>query len=430
MYAKLVFPDATENTQIARDIARAIVNSTGAGGSTVGALEFVDAGSSTIDDTVAANWTLAGGESIPTGATVVQDLRYHLQQAHENGTTKTVALGVHVFDSGDTSFTKANNTSGYNCVTVTPVLDYGQSYVAYPSHPSESASPSTSVNAYFGVSATLGKATVHVIARDKTIAIIGDRKGYLPSFNYNMVTEPVDTYETREGRNRPGQIMMVGARTRTATYGAIAVSGRSLVEGGTSTQAFSTAYNNPYQSMATDLFYDYENSEEIRLSGWCNKTFINTNADPSNSDPGSQAACYAVFRDPAQATGYNPTWQYDAVGTLIKPESFFFSRQSSSWAYSNHVLSQTPVSHFLDPNVQALGPKDLTGTDVIKMFPVAFNAGNGGNLFDVTTNSGFYVCSDNGGREDRIINDGTDDYLLCPLTSTSGDSGAIAIRTI
>ena len=127
MYAKLKFDSSTDFTKICRDIVRCIVNSDGAGGSTVAALEFVDASNSVIDDTVASNWSLAAGQTLGTGNSNVDlDKFMYLQQTHGNGTTKTIAIGTNYKD-GTGVFTKANDVT-YSGVCMWPVSDYGESY--------------------------------------------------------------------------------------------------------------------------------------------------------------------------------------------------------------------------------------------------------------------------------------------------------------
>lgn len=426
MYAKLVFPGGTENTQIARDITRAIVNSTGAGGSTVGALEFADAGLSTIDDTVAAGWTLAGGESIPSGASVDQDKRFHLQQAHANTSTKTVALGVHTFNPSD-GLTTANNASGYNAVRLTPVLDYGQSYVAYPFHPAQTQTASTTMTPWFGVSASLGQCTVHVIAKDKVLMIAGDKKGYDANRNFQLVMESNDTYETREGRNRPGQVWVAGAMSYGRGYSTSSLSTKPTVVDFTSTNLAGSAYPNSLMMMFCDALYSYQSDAEIRVGGVFKDSWISTGSTPSSADPGNQAGSWYIERDTGQADGYATAYNYDTVGSPA-PESWFFPAQSSNWAYGYHALCIDPTSHIHDTGFSARGLKDNTGNPMSLLKPMICQVGDSGHLTDFTTGAGMYLCSNTLGTEYRIINDGTDDYLTLPVSDTAGNSGAFSIK--
>ena len=428
MYAKLVFPAETENTQVARDITRAIVNSTGAGGSTVGALEFVDAGKSTIDDTVAANWTLAAGDSIPTGATVEQDKRFHLQQAHANGETKTVAIGMHIFNPA-VGFTVANDTTGYNSVRLSPVMDFGQSYVAYACHPATTATANTTLSPWVGVSAKRGECTVHIIARDKVIAIAGDKNGYFPSANWTLIQEPPETYEQREGRNRPGQITMMGARAYNTGFSHANVSSKLSVTNYTSTNIMNSSYPNGLMMFFTDYLYEYSTSQEIRLAGIAKDNWFPSSAIPSNSDPSSQVNCWYLKRDVAQADGYNTDFAYDTIGTP-GAEEYFFPRQSSNWAYSQHPMSIDPTSHYFNEEFNGRAVKDIAGAAAINLTPLMTYAGNSGQLIDYTTSSGLYTAGQQAPRTQKIINDGTNDYLVLPVGDTSGNKGSFAIRTI
>ena len=116
MFAKLIFPTGTLRTQICRDITRAIVNSTGAGGSTVGALEFADQTQSTIDDTVASGWSLAPGFTLASGADVDADMQYVIQSPHSNTSTISVAVRTQFAN------TTANaNSTAYSAIVLNPV---------------------------------------------------------------------------------------------------------------------------------------------------------------------------------------------------------------------------------------------------------------------------------------------------------------------
>lgn len=428
MYAKLVFPAGTENTQIARDITRCIVNSTGAGGSTVGALEFVDAGKSTIDDTVAANWTLAGGESIPTGATVEQDKRFHLQQAHNNGTTKTVAIGMHVFNPA-AGFTVANDTGAYNAVRLSAVMDFGETYVAYACHPVDTSTANTTFSTWVGVTAARGECTVNIVARDKVIMIAGDKHGYYPSANWTIIQEPPETYEQREGRNRPGQVTMMGCRAYNTGFSHASVSGKNFVTNFNSTNIMNASYPNGLMLHFTDYLYEYSTSQEIRLAGLAKDAWTATSSVPSNSDPSSQVNCWYVKRDIGQADGYSTDFAYDTVGTPAA-EGYFFPRQSSNWSYSMHPMTIDPTSHYYNSEYNGRAVKDITGADAINLIPLMTFVGNSGQMVDYTTNAGLYMASQQAPRTQKTINDGTNDYLVLPVGATSGNKGAFAIRTI
>ena len=155
MFAKLIFPTGTLYTQICRDITRAIVNSTGAGGSTVSALEFADQTDSTIDDSVASGWALAPGFSVATGANVEADMRHVIQSPHTNTSTISVAIRTQFVNTT----ANANNTTS-SAVVLNPVSEFGESYEL------DIGAPDTSVNASstFNANGVTGR-EVYIIAR-------------------------------------------------------------------------------------------------------------------------------------------------------------------------------------------------------------------------------------------------------------------------
>lgn len=425
MYAKLVFPTGTANTEVCRDIVRAIENSTGAGGSTVGALEFVDAGNSTIDDTVAANWSLAAGQTIGTGAAVEQDKEFFLQQAHSNGSTKTVAIRMHNKDTS--GFTKAENVSGYNSVVLTPVLDYGETYQSIPFRPSDASSANTSTAPSQGVTALLNKSTVHIIARDKVIAIIGDQWGYLPGRSFMAILEAPEQYENRIGRNKPAQSYFWGSERFSSSFNANTLSNKTSVIDYTSTNFMGTAYGQPLAYAMMDTLHNTQNDLEVRFSLLVKRNWTSSIASPANADPSQQMYMASVGRDTAQADGYNTNWNYDTVGS-INTESFLFPPMSSNWAFTPHAYSFDPVASHLNVDLRNQNPSKLDGTPTAQLFPVGFATGDSGGYYDFSTECGLYIGTNNVPRGISIINDGTDDYVTLRIFDTSNRDGVIALR--
>lgn len=425
MYAKLTFPEGTKNTDVCRDIVRTIVNSTGAGGSTVGALEFVDAGNSVIEDTEAANWTLAAGQSIATGAAVEQDKEFFLQQAHANTAIKTVAIRMHNLDNS--GFTKAENGTGYNTVVLTPVLDYGESYESTPFRPSNTASASTTTSCSHGVSAKKGKCVVHIIARNKVIAILGDQRSYLGGRSYMAILEAPTQYEMTIGRNKPSQTFFWGSERFESTFGASSLASKGNAVDYTSTNMMGTSYGQPLAYAMMDTFHDYDLDAEVRLAIVTKASWTTTITNPSNCDPSSQMTLALVLRDINQADGYSTSWNEGTSGDP-KPESFIFPPSSSSWGYTPHAYTFDPVQPHLSLIRKNKEPRDANGTPSVQMFPVAFTAGNQGSWFDFSTECGLYVATNNVPRGISIINDGTDDYVAFRLFDTSNRDGVITLR--
>lgn len=424
MYAKLVFPAGTENTQICRDIARTIANSTGAGGSTVGALEFVDAGNSTIDDTVAANWTLATG-SIPTGATVEQDKQFFFQQTHANTAVKTVALRTYRVDAS--GFTKANNTSGYSSVVLRPVHDYGQSYQSIPLCPGEAQTANSTFAPVVGVSALNAQATVHVIAKDKVLAVIGDRWGYVPGRSFEAILEAPTQYENIIGRNKPSQTYFYGSEMFTSSYNSAGMSNKNYVVDFTSTNVMGTSYGQPLAYFMADTLHERLTDVEVRLAGMNKSTWVNTTTNPTNSDPSSQCQFCAAVRDTGQADGWATTWNYSTTGTF-NSEQFLFPAGGSSWAYSPHAMSFDPTNAQLNTLISNQNPTDPTGTPAVQLQPVAFRIGNQGGFYDFTSECGLYVGTTNVPRGITVLNDGVDDYIALRCFDISNRDGVVVLK--
>ena len=427
MYAKLKFPQGTKNTDMCRDIVRTIVNSTGAGGSTVGALEFVDAGNSTIDDTVAANWSLAAGQSIATGAAVEQDKEYFLQQTHANTSTKTVAIRMHNLDNS--GFTKAENGNGYNQVVLTPVLDYGQSYQSTPFRPANTTGANTTLTCNHGVTAKAAHSIVHIIARDKVIAIIGDNWSYLPGRSFMAILEAPTQFENNIGRNKPSQTFFYGTERFASSYNSTTSSVKTNVVEFTSTNIMGTSYGQPLAYAMMDTLHSNELDTEVRFALLTKQSWITGNSSPSNSDPSQQFHMVAPTRDIAQADGYGTTWNYDTVGAYpAGVEGLMFPRGSSSWAYAPHAYTFDPIQSHLNINRENFSPRKPDGTPTVQLYPVAFTIGDQGSYYDFSTECGLYVCTNNVPRGINVINDGTDDYVALRLFDTSSRDGVIALR--
>lgn len=408
-----------------RDIARAISNSNGAGGSTVGALEFVDAGSSTIEDTVAANWTLAAGQSIPTGAFVDQDLEFNFQQTHANGSTKTVA--VRIYNRDTTGNSKAENGSGYNSVVIRPVLDFGESYESTPMTPAITASASTTLAPGVGVSAKDAETTVHVIARDKVIAVIGDRWGYKPGRSFEAVLEAPVQYENIIGRNKPSQTYFYATEMFTASFGTPGLSVKVYCVDYTTTNPTAASYGQPLAYFMMDTLHEKLTNKEVRMVGVQKKSWNNALASPSNADPGTQMTFCAPTRDITQADGWGATWNYDTAGDF-NSESLIFSGGSSSWAYHQHAYSFDPISVMYTTLLQNQYPTDPAGNPAVQLSPVVFRTGNQGGVYDFSSECGLYVATNNVPRGISVLNDGADDYVALRVFDNSNRDGCVVLK--
>jgi len=433
MYAKLVFPVGTDYTKICRDIARCIDNSDGAGGSKVADLEFVTAADSSIDDTVAASWSLSTGQTISTGSTnVEQDKKFYFQEAHANTSTKYVALRTAYEDSS--GFTKANNRQ-YSGVCLHPVCDKGESYEYIPGTPSTSASTSTTNSFNFLMTGPV----FYVIARAGTIMIAGDSNtGSLTTnsrygHSASLITETAEQREHREGRNRPAQVWHMLRAFPNYSYG----TGESISSVGevinyTSTNIWGVAENVGHYVCLIDAAYDYTNNFEIRVLGFNGHegSISHNRRDPSSVSPNANGQ-FAITRDTSEATGNKYiAWQTDSSWRNVSNgsgASISFRISGFIHGYETHGFSglgswggwnlRNPQ---LYQHLNGMQSKKVDGTDVIKMYPMIRHVGEASAIYDLTDAADCYIGSSNFlGNFNDSISDGTDTYLGIKFYDTS-----------
>lgn len=424
MYAKLVFPIGTDYTKICRDIARCIDNSDGAGGSTVAALEFVTAADSSIDDTVAASWSLSSGQTISTGNTnVEQDKRFYFEEAHANTSTKYVALRTLYEDTS--GFTKANNATDSG-VSLHPVCDKGATYEYIPGVPSTSASTSTINSFNFGMTGPV----FHIIARAKTLMIAGDSNISSLTFStyygqsFTLITETAQQREHKEGRNRPAQVWFMGRTYFNSSYGSESISNVGEVINFTSTNIWGVNEKLGQFACIIDGAYDYENNFEIRVLGLNpEKGTITNNVGNPGTSAIATASQFVITRDTSEATGNKYiAWGTDttyrnvsngAGASINFSASGFINGHSSggfsgigSWDGWNFRMPQLQAHH------NARQSKKVDGTDVIKMYPLVRHAGHAGAIYDITESADCYAATANfSGKFNASISDGSNTYL-------------------
>lgn len=170
MYAKLTFGSSVKPAEMARDIARVLSESDGAGGATLGACEFIDSSASSISDTEASTWSLVSPSSLSTGSVTNAD-KYTMKSAHaQSGKYKYAEVG---YNGGTSVYDDATN-GGFRLM---PVLDGEESTERL-------------LGGHTGTSATYLKynslqGTIHVVANSKCLLIWG-RSRYV--FNGDPVT--------------------------------------------------------------------------------------------------------------------------------------------------------------------------------------------------------------------------------------------------
>lgn len=416
MYAKLVFQSGTPFTDVNRDIVRCITNSDGAGGSTVGALEFVDASQSVIDDTVASNWSLAAGQTIATGAFVEQDKQFYLQQTHANTSTKTVAMRTVYKDT--TGSTQANNTT-YGGVMLCPVSDYGESYEAIWHSVAENTTPSVNNVIWSRITGEV----VHIIARDKLIMIAGSRFGYYGGTSYCGIME-VDGSETRVGRNRPAQCVITGASSTVLDYdGGDQASTKDDILDITTLGPFTADHMLPAILAFVDALYDDEAGTEVRYSHMTIQNAFDDNMGIPTGTSWTGYACYATRN----------TGNSDGIGTFLSYiDNSSYAQQlwetsGAYWGYGQNSMGWWPASN---SNRQHSGTsfKDVDGNNSVLLRPVFPIVGRRKHAWDLSTDGGYYLATPNFAGNFANINDGVNDYIAIKIYSAEESSVGVAFR--
>jgi len=170
MYAKLTFGSSVKPAEMARDIARVLSESDGAGGATLGACEFIDSSASSISDTVASTWSLVSPSSLRTGSVSNAD-KYIMKSSHtQSGKYKYAEVGY----NGSTSVYNSTDNGGFRLM---PVLDGEESTQRLLGGYSSTSSSYLKYNSLQG--------TIHVVANSKCLLIWG-RSRYI--FNGDQVT--------------------------------------------------------------------------------------------------------------------------------------------------------------------------------------------------------------------------------------------------
>lgn len=425
MYAKLVFPSSTDYTKIARDIVRCINNSDGAGGSTVAALEFVTAADSSIDDTVAADWSLASGQTLGTGSTnVEQDKLMYLQQTHASTATMTVAIGTSYRDATSGVFTNANDRPDSG-VCLSPVSDYGESYEALWGKPATSVSPSSTNSPWWSVTGP----EIHIIAKDGCLTLIGKHATENNGYSYSSIIE-MDSYENRKGRNRAAMAWYIGCNIFNAAYSNDTPSATSEILNNTGTNG---PFTRPYQIDAylflIDALYDFKNDEEYRFIGLSNSVgpVLDSRASPTTSS--FQTEPYGVKRDITQANGCNTQFLRGSTNT----NELIITIAGSSggyWGYGSATAVDWLNGFASVIENDDASPRKPDGTATVFMRPVMPVFGQMKAQFDFSSVGGFYQATANfDGNLNANISDGTDNYVALKLFSTDQTSPvAIAFK--
>ena len=158
MYAKLQFSSAVKPAEMARDVARVLSESDGAGGATTGACEFITTAGSSISDTEASTWSLVSPSTLNKGSVANTD-KYIMRSAHaQSGKYKYAEVG---YNGSTASFSDVTNGG----LRLMPVLDGEESTERLLGGYSSTSASYLKYNSFHG--------TIHVVANSKCLLIWG-----------------------------------------------------------------------------------------------------------------------------------------------------------------------------------------------------------------------------------------------------------------
>jgi len=392
MYAKLVFNNGTTNSEKVRDIARIVTSANGAGGATLGACEFVDVGNSTIDDTNPVNWSLGSGFSIDSGANVLADTEKVLTTTHPGGGTLGVRLACHF--SG--SLTNANNTQ-YGGLYLSGISDYGlatEQYIWADSSVTPSASyPTSSINGD----------EIHVVANERTLAIVGSRFGDHAGGKSYIVQIPEYTGDMVY-LGRPGYVL-----SRISDF---------LFE---SNQGYSTGsisnYYGPFNSTSqlydrntivhlfVDCFYDWISNKNVRFGVLAQGSDAVTSFSGPSSDSDSDMLHALIYDD-------------DSFDAAVNASQILIGSESSWAGFSDMGVIFPNRNGTLKDRFSGRNPLDSSGNPSIVLLPVYYRQGLSGQPIN-TIESGLFAANSLAGSHLDVINDGADDYIVISFGSTT-----------
>lgn len=429
MYAKLVFPAGTENSKITRDIVRTIVNSTGAGGSTVGVLEFVDAGQSSIDDTLApAAWSLASG-SIPTGAIVEQDKVYYLTCPHtESAVNKYAWVGPTIPDSGAGSFTAADNKV-YSGVGMGIVTEFGlgnQKDFCRLTPASYTASSSYASYARVGGALYSDDITVFVIADEKRLIIVGEAGGYTPGARYLAIAEMPSTVETDTLAARAPQAFVFGGDNNVATVSAF-FQGTSVTMYNQTSMGF-VASRQLMGIVMVDAFHNYALNEDVKYAAFASDIDV---VFPTTPQQMLLATSYEFGVEMCDVNQDATTTSNE--GTHAH-QCFFGSYDAvdEGWAGQNCGVLGSYGWQTRDDYNDARKHVDAAGNRVNKIVPVAFQCGFQGNYYDLSAMGGIFKGNTAYFRAPaaEVTAGNGDKYVLCKTGTIYGNLGSVGFKVV
>lgn len=198
MYAKLQFGTSVLPAEMARDIARVLHASDGAGGATTGACEFITAAGSSISDTVASSWSLISPTSLVSGTATNAD-KYIMRSSHaQSGKYKYVEVGY----NGATSEYNDISDGGFRTM---PVLDYGESTQRLLGGYTGTTASQLEYDSLHG--------TIHIVANAKCLLIWGLSREGTNVYNMKFLMETAVTVSSVYKAHAPYMFLNIHSAT-------------------------------------------------------------------------------------------------------------------------------------------------------------------------------------------------------------------------
>lgn len=376
MYAKLTFGSSVKPAEMARDIARVLSESDGAGGATLGTCEFIDSSASSISDTEASTWSLVSPSSLRTGSVSNAD-KYTMKSSHtQSGKYKYAEVGY----NGSTSSYNDTTNGGFRLM---PVLDGEESTERLLGGYTSTSSSYLKYNSL--------KGTIHVVANSKCLLIWGRSRYELngsPVTNMQFLAESVVTPSSAFKQHAPYMFLNLYSRPN----------------GHTSSYQNSTDMNGPATSTGTSWarggpgffaidMYDPTSSTKVRAL-----QFQMTNSSPNWEGSSSYIAAWNKIKinkdvgTTSSTTVDAPTGWDNVVGCMVG-DLFAVHNYSLQGSYRRAIDSSGNSALPLFP-LSILDPLMLSEFIDISTSPVYMTYGGQGSYGDTLTISSedyFYI---------------------------------------
>ncbi|MEK9747662.1 MAG: hypothetical protein VW443_02440 [Pseudomonadales bacterium] len=407
MYAELVFPAGTTIPEMTRDVVRVITTSDGAGAANNSILEFADNVNSNIVDTVASEWSLDPAFTLATGAAGTSDQRYMVQQAHQNGATKTVMIGS--YQQNPSYISTSTHDMG---LSMGMVWNRGAADPAYETYSHFTGGLSTWTTAdyqdYTHTTSDTEDKTLVIWAQPRSIGMIANHSqtsGNVTEAGIIAIVENVDTYESKwRGVAQPQQALFLDyyspLKTPLGSSSTMANSYLYILNSTTTSNYPLIPYYRKPQIYFQNTFWDKYSDRFMVLTYWHQYpryTYAASSSTYYNDDADTFGYWY---KDETESLGLNgltyttgrQVASYPRIGAAydtnfwIGSTASFWSSDGGSIIYGNRSFHN---------NWQYHTPTDANGDPAVQLTPVVYRVGSEARYQDYSSEAGFYFSTPN-----------------------------------